>query len=51
MLRVQQVSKALKKNKLYGELKLLSDFEYLSYVDYPHKFEITQRGFKSLGED
>ncbi|MEK6878765.1 MAG: hypothetical protein AABY22_04120, partial [Nanoarchaeota archaeon] len=43
------IAKALKKIKLYSELKLLSDFGYISYKDYPYEFKITSKGIKSLG--
>jgi len=46
----KEVSKALKKVKVYSELQLLSDFGYLTYNDYPYKFKITNKGLKSLGE-
>jgi hypothetical protein len=46
----KDIAKALKKNKLYSELKLLNDFGFISVEGYPSKFEITSKGLKELGE-
>ncbi len=46
----KEISKALKKRKNYSELKLLSDFGFISRKGYPYKFEITNKGSKALGE-
>jgi len=46
----KEISKGLKKKKSYFELKLLSDFGFIIYEDYPYKFKITQKGLKSLGD-
>jgi len=46
----KNIAKALKKNKLYSELKLLNDFGFISVEGYPSKFEITSKGLKELGE-
>jgi len=43
------ISKGLKKNKVYPELKLLSDFSFISRKGYPNLFEITEKGLSSLG--
>jgi hypothetical protein len=43
------IAKALKKNKVYSELKLLSDFGFVSSRSYPLVFKITSKGLKSLG--
>ena len=45
----KEIAKALKKSKVYSELKLLNDFGFISNAGYPHKFEITLKGLKSLG--
>lgn len=44
----QEIAKALKKNKVYSELKLLSDFGFIIYESYPKKFVITEKGLRSL---
>jgi hypothetical protein len=46
----KDIAKALKKNKVYSELKLLSDFGFISLIGYPHLFKITNKGLKSLGD-
>lgn len=46
----KEIAKALKENKVYSELKLLSDFGFVSYKGFPHKFTITPKGLKSLGD-
>jgi hypothetical protein len=45
----KEISKALKKNKVYSELKILSDFDFISHEGYPNKFKITSKGLRSLG--
>lgn len=45
----KEIAKALKKTKVYSELKLLNDFGFISRDTYPQKFEITLKGLKSLG--
>jgi len=45
----KDISKALKKNKVYSELKILTDFRFISCEDYPHKFRVLSRGLKSIG--
>jgi hypothetical protein len=44
------LAKALKKNKIYSELRLLNNFGFISSEGYPSKFEITPKGLKELGE-
>jgi hypothetical protein len=46
----KQIAKVLKKNKIYSEVKLLSDFGFLSHEGYPYRFRITSKGLNSLGE-
>jgi hypothetical protein len=46
----KEITKALKENKVYSELKLLSDFGFVAYEGFPHKFTITPKGLKSLGD-
>ncbi|HUS49017.1 MAG TPA: hypothetical protein VMZ91_02575 [Candidatus Paceibacterota bacterium] len=46
----QEIAKALKKNKIYSELRLLTDFGFISSNGYPHRFEIALKGIKSLGD-
>ncbi|MCX6750891.1 MAG: hypothetical protein NTZ83_05515 [Candidatus Pacearchaeota archaeon] len=36
----RELSKALNKNKIYSELKLLSDFSFILHKGYPYKYEI-----------
>ena len=50
MKTAQEIAKALKKNKIYSELRLLTDFGFISSYGYPHKFEIASKGLKSLGD-
>lgn len=45
----KEIAKALNKNKVYSELKVLSDFSFVGYKGYPYKFKITSKGLKSLG--
>ena len=45
----KEIAKALKKNKVYSELKLLKDFNYILSRGYPYKFKITPKGLRSLG--
>lgn len=40
------LSKALNKNKIYSELKLLSDFNFISHTGYPYRYKVNN----SLGE-
>ena len=46
----KEIAKALKKVKVYSELKILSNFDFISGKGYPFKFEITSKGLKSLGD-
>lgn len=46
----KSIAKALKKNKIYSELRLLNNFRFISTSDYPSKFKITPKGLKELGE-
>ena len=46
----KEIAKALKKNKIYTELSLLSSFDLISFKGYPHRFEITSRGLKLIGD-
>lgn len=46
----KEISKALKKKKSYFELKLLSDFGFIFYKNYPYKFELTKKSQKLLGD-
>jgi hypothetical protein len=46
----KEIAKALKKGNIYSELKLLSDFGFVSYDGYPHKVRLTPRGLESLGD-
>lgn len=46
----KEISKALKKNKIYTELSLLSSFDLISFKGYPHRFEITSKGLKLIGD-
>lgn len=48
-LTAKQIAKGLKKTKVYQELKMLSDFGFVAYKDYPYQFEITQKALISLG--
>ena len=43
------ISKALKKNKLYSELRILKDFQYIQSESYPNKFKLTNKGKKLIG--
>jgi hypothetical protein len=36
----RELSKALNKNKIYSELKLLSDFNFISHIGYPNRYKI-----------
>jgi hypothetical protein len=45
----KEISKALKKNKVYSELYMLTNFNFISFEGYPFKFKITNKGLKSLG--
>ena len=44
----QELSKALKENKMYSELRLLTQFGYINCKGYPMKFKITNKGLKTL---
>jgi len=46
----KELSKTLKKTKVYSELKLLNDFGFILNKGYPYRFEITSKGLKSLGD-
>ena len=46
----KQIAKALKKNKVYSELRILNELNFISKKGYPPKFGIINKGFKSLGE-
>ena len=46
----KELSKALKKNKSYSELKILKDFGFISSKGYPFKYEISPKGLSSLGD-
>jgi hypothetical protein len=37
----KELSKALNKNKIYSELKLLSDFNFISRVGYPNRYKVS----------
>lgn len=43
----KEIAKALKKTKVYSELRLLNNFGFISNKEYPYKFEITSRSLKS----
>ena len=47
----KEIAKALKKNKVYSELRILKDFGFVSYEGYPHVFRATPKGLKSIGEN
>lgn len=36
----KEIAKALNKNKLYSELKLLSDFNFITHEDYPYAYKV-----------
>lgn len=42
----KELSKALNKNKIYSELKLLSDFNFISHISYPYRYKVNN----SLGD-
>ncbi len=42
----QELAKALNKNRIYSELKLLSDFGFISHKGYPHRYKVINQ----LGE-
>jgi hypothetical protein len=46
----KDIAKALKKNKVYSELRLLNDLGFISAKGYPFVFEMTSKGLKELGE-
>ena len=43
-----EIAKALKENKIYSELQLLTKFGYINCKGYPMKFKITNKGLKTL---
>jgi len=45
----KDIAKALKKNKVYSELKLLVNFGHMEHKNYPYQFEVTQKGKDYLG--
>lgn len=45
----KEISKGLKRSKVYSELKLLGDFNFVYHEGYPYKFGVTKKGLKSLG--
>lgn len=45
----KSISKDLKKSKVYAELSLLNDFNFINHKDYPYKFKITKKGLNALG--
>jgi hypothetical protein len=45
----KKIAKALKKNKVYSELKLLCDFGYIMKKNRPYIFELTSKGLGTLG--
>jgi hypothetical protein len=49
-LTQNQIAKALKKNKVYSELELLTKLGFTSIEGYPYKFNLTQKSLKLLGE-
>lgn len=44
----KEIAKGLKKNKVYSELKILSDFGFVFRKGYPYRFTLTLKGLKSL---
>lgn len=42
----REISKGLKRNKVYSELTLLTKFKLVSFEGYPHRFKITEKGVK-----
>ena len=44
-----EISKALKKNKVYSELKMLRNFKYIRAREHPNKYEVTSQGRELLG--
>lgn len=44
----KQISKGLKRSKVYSELRKLKEFGFISYEGYPHNFRITLKGRKLL---
>ncbi len=44
------IAKALKKTKIYSELKLLDNFGFISSSGHPLEFKITPKGLNKLGE-
>lgn len=46
----KEISKALKKNKVYSELGLLKKFGFISQRGYPYMYKINEKGLKPLGD-
>jgi hypothetical protein len=46
----KDISKGLKKSKVYSELQMLSKLNYIIKESYPVKHSITSKGMKLLGE-
>jgi hypothetical protein len=46
----KQITKALKKKKVYSELRILKDLSLISGKGYPRRFGIIPEGLKSTGE-
>jgi hypothetical protein len=49
LLTQKEIAKALKKNKVYSELKLLTDFKYIRSIGYPNKYKMMNKGLTALG--
>jgi hypothetical protein len=49
-LSSKDLAKALKKSKIYSELKLLNNFGFISAEGYPARWVITNKSLKELGE-
>lgn len=45
----KEISKALKKNKVYSELNILENFAFISRQSYPYKYKLTNKGLTILG--
>lgn len=45
----KDIAKALKKKKVYSELRLLSQFGFICQNKYPYQYKINNKGLKSLG--
>ena len=44
------IAKALKKTKVYSELKILNNFGFIFYEGYPFRYKIAPKALKSLGD-